>query len=186
MNRRLKELLSARLEAQWLPLRERVETDLLPRFQQLQSRERYLLLAAAFILPLMMLIFLLILPMQDRITELNRSLKIAQQQAGEAERLARQLVAGGGSKMAPVNVLSDVERLARASKVRQYMTRIRPQNMPDSRGQRLLIELKDVPYNDMLHFVDALAGARLELINMKVQPGSSAALVQVQSLIGTR
>lgn len=186
MNIQLKDHIIAGLDSAWQPLRDRIQTDLLPRFQQLQSRERYLLLAAGCTLPLMMLIFLLILPMQDRIQELTRSLITAQQQAAEADTLARQLVASGGSKATQVNVLTAVERLARISRIRQYMTRIRPQNMPDSSGQRLLIELKDVPYNDMLRFVGALADGRLELINMKVQPGSSAALVHVQSLIGSR
>jgi len=82
--------------------------------------------------------------------------------------------------------LSAVERIARESHVRQYMTRIRPQNSPGSKDQQLMVQLKDAPYQDIVRFMNALAQAKMALNSMKIQAGESAGLVHAQALIGSQ
>ena len=136
---------------------------------------------------LIFLVFLVILPMQDRQHELRQSVAALALKAAEAEHLAHRLIASGGAKnVQPVNVLSAVERIARESHVRQYMTRIRPQNSPGSKDQQLMVQLKDAPYQDIVRFMNALAQAKMALNSMKIQAGESAGLVHAQALIGSQ
>jgi len=183
----LRERILAGAEPLWVPVQKWIQAELAPRYEQMEKREQRLVLTAACLLPVLLLVFLIIFPLQDRQKELRQSVTALQLQAMEADQLAQQLIASGGSKgTQPVNVLSSVERIARESKVRQYMTRIRPQSTPDARGQQLMVQLKNAPYQDIVRFVDALAREKLELNSMKIQAGESAGLTHVQAVIGTR
>jgi len=183
----LRQRVAVAIDPLWGPMRSWIQSELLPRYQQLERREQLLLLVTAVLLPLMLLIFLVILPMQDRQTELRQSVAALKLQAVEAEQLAQRLLAsGGGAKgVAPVNVLASVEQIARQNRVRRYMTRIRPQNSPGSKGQRLMIQLKNVPYQDLVRFVDALARAKLHINSMKVRRGASTGLTHVEAVISS-
>jgi len=155
-----------------------------PRYQQLVPREQRLLLAAAVLLPLMVLWFGIVLPLHDRQQALQADLVVLQQQAGEAQYLATQAgKQGNGDKAAqPVNLLASVEQLARQLQLREFMTRIRPQ--PAAEGvQRLMLELKDAPYERVIRFSHALANENLELYSMKIQIGAAGGLVHVQAVI---
>ncbi|MDX8406663.1 MAG: type II secretion system protein GspM [Mariprofundus sp.] len=168
------------------PARQWLQAELAPRYEQLERREQRLVVVATTLLPLMLLLFLVILPMQDRQIQLRHSVAALQLQAREASQLAAQLLASGGGKaLQPVNVLSSVERIARQSNVRQYMTRIRPQNRPDNKGQFLMVQLKSAPYKDIVRFVDALAKAKLNLSSMKIKAAGSAGLAHAQAVIGS-
>jgi len=167
------------------PAVEWIQAELAPRYHQLEGREQRLIIVTAMLLPLLMLIFLLILPMQDRQAALHVSVEALKQQATEAGQLATQLIANGGSaQTAPVNLLSGVEKIARQTSVRAYMTRIRPQNTPGSKGKQLMVELKDAPYQAVIRFADALAMAKLGMESLKIQRGKSDGLVHVQAVIG--
>ena len=163
-----------------------LHSRILPRYQQLEMREQRVLLAAAVILPMVLLIFGLLLPMQDEQKALQAELAVLQQQAETAERLAIQLAESAitgkqAGQQAPL--LATVERLARHSKARKYMTRIRPQPTVSGKGQRLMLHLKNVPFDANVRFVDALAREHLGLNSMKIQAGTSAGLVHVQAMI---
>ena len=163
-----------------------LQSRILPRYQQLEMREQRVLLAAAVILPMAILIFGILLPMQDKQAALQAELAGLQQQAETAEALAIQLAESETTEkktgeQAPL--LATVERLARLSKAREYMTRIRPQPSVSGTGQRLMLQLKNVPFEANVRFVDALAREHLDLNSMKIQAGTSAGLVHVQAMI---
>jgi len=163
------------------------ETHLLPRYQQLEVREQRIVLLASVLLPLMFIVFGLILPLQERQDHLRADLKKVQAQVAEAERLALyltehavELKASGG---AAENLLSRVERLARQTKVRAFMTRIKPQFSPDSGSQRLMVTIKDVPYDAILRFIHTLAEQNLDLDGIKLQATKSPGRVHLRAMI---
>ena len=163
-----------------------LQSQLLPRYQQLEIREQRVLLAAAVILPMAILIFGILLPMQDKQKALQAELAALQQQAETAEALAIQLVESvstGKQTGEQTPLLATVERLARHSKARKYMTRIRPQPSVSGTGQRLMLQLKNVPFDANIRFIDALARENLGVNSMKIQAGTSAGLVHVQAMI---
>lgn len=163
-----------------------LQSRILPRYQQLERREQRIVLFAAVILPVAILIFGALLPMQDKQRELQVELAGLQQQAEIAEALAIQLAESGTTgkqtgRQAPL--LATVEQLARQGGVRKYMTRIRPQPSVDGTSERLMLQLKDVPFDANVRFVDALARKHLGLGSMKIQAGTSAGLVHVRAMI---
>jgi len=167
------------------PLRQWVNAELAPRYQRLDRREQQLVIAASCLLPVMLLVFMVILPMQDRQRYLRQRVETLQLQAMEARHLARQLLVNGKAKgVQPVSVLASVERMARQSKVREYMTRIRPQNTPGDRGRKLILQLKNAPYSDIVRFIDALSKEELLINSVKIQAGASAGRVHVKMVIG--
>ena len=163
-----------------------LQSRILSRYQQLEIREQRILLFAAVILPMAILIFGILLPMQDAQKALQAELVGLQQQAETAEALAIQLAESGSIGKQPEQqapLLATVERLARHSKARKYMTRIRPQPSVGGTGQRLMLQLKNIPFDASVRFVDALAREHLGLNSMKIQAGTSAGLVHVQAII---
>ncbi|MDQ6992719.1 MAG: type II secretion system protein GspM [Mariprofundus sp.] len=174
------------LEPLLLAVQKTMASDVMPRYMQLELREKYLVLGAAVLLPIMILIFLLILPLQDRQIALQKQAASLHLQAEKAATLAQQLQSGGTqSKAQPVNLLSSVERIAREGAVRQYITRIRPQNRPGDKQQLLMVQLKNAPYQDIVRLMDALGRAKLEIKSMKINATASAGLVHVQTVIGS-
>jgi len=163
-----------------------LQSRILPRYQQLGIREQRILLFAAVILPMAILIFGILLPMQDKQKALQTELASLQQQVETTEMLAKQLAESGttgNQTKQQTPLLATVERLARLSKAREYMTRIRPQPSVGGTGQRLMLQLKNIPFDANVRFVDALAREHLGLNSMKIQAGSSAGLVHVQAMI---
>jgi len=159
-------------------------SEVQPRYQQLAPRERRMVLAASVLLPLMVLWFGIMLPLHDRQQALLADLEVLQQQAEEAQYLATQAgkQGDGGKAAQPVNLLASVEQLARQLQLREFMTRIRPQSAAGG-GQRLMLELKNAPYEQVIRFSHALANENLELYSIKIQLGASAGLVHVQAVI---
>lgn len=158
------------------------------RYRALQQREQRLILAAAVLLPLMILVFGIALPLQDRQKVLQAELVSMQQQAAEAEQLAERLMAVDTKQQnsgKPENLMTTVERLARQGKVREYMSRIRPQGSTDSQSQKLMLQFKNIPYKAAISFVDAVAREHLGLSSIKIQAGKSAGLVHLQAVINS-
>jgi type II secretory pathway component PulM len=158
------------------------------RYRGLQLREQRLIQAAAVLLPLMILVFGIALPLQNRQKALQAELATMQHQAVEAEQLAEQLMAADTKQQngKPANLMTAVERLARQGKVREYMTRIRPQVSTGSQNQSLMLQLKNIPYKAAIGFVDAIAHERLGLSSIKIQAGKSAGLVHLQAVVSSR
>ena len=167
-------------------LRQRMETELLPRYQQLEIREQRLLLIAAVVLPLLLLVFGLLLPLQDSQKELRAQLAQVQTQAAEAEHLAQALVkqgaAGKGAGVASGNLLTVVDQLARKTQVRRFMTRIKPNRTPDGHEQ-LMVRMKDAPYDATLRFIHALADHHIGLNSLKLQAADNPGHIHVRAVI---
>jgi hypothetical protein len=126
--------------------------------------------------------------LQDHQKALKAELVVLQQQTEEAERLEERLEAmdlqhqNGGN---PLNLMTTVEQLARQGKVREFMTRIRPQPSLDSKSQSLMLQLKNVPYKMAISFIDAIAREQLGLSSIKIQAGNSSGLVHLQATINS-
>ncbi len=167
-------------------IRQRIEEQLLPRYQQLEAREQHIVLAAAILLPLMFMVFGLLLPLQDRQQALRVELAQVQAQATEAKALARYLKQHAAEQKkagtAAENLLTLVERMARQTQVRSFMTRIKPNNSPDGHEQ-LMIYMKDAPYDGTLRFIHALAGHHLGLKMLKLQAADAPGHVHVRAVI---
>ncbi len=172
-----------------LPVQQRIEAEWLPRYQQLDRREQRLLLGAAVLLPILIVVFGLILPMQDSQQALRADLSRVEKQAVEAEQLAHYLIKHPAHKQNAANsghLLTTVEQLARKTGVRQYMTRLKPQNSPDGASQRLMIRMKDVPYDATLRWVDALAKAHAGLKSLKIQATDKPGYIHVRAMLTNR
>ncbi len=168
--------------------REWIGRAWLPRWQACSPRERMLLMAAAVLLPLAVLVFGVWLPLHDANRALRAQAADIERQAAEAERLAARIVAAGvrqggghGAGGAQGSLLATVERLARESGVRGAMSRIRPQ--PAARGERLLVEFRDVPFDALVRFVDGLARAGADLAGMRVQRAAASGRVHARAVI---
>ncbi|MDQ6968866.1 MAG: type II secretion system protein GspM [Mariprofundaceae bacterium] len=157
------------------------EQKILPYYQGLMEREKRLALGAAVILPLMLLIFAIILPLQDARMQKQGTLAELKLQVQEAEALAVQLQKQGSS-VKPANSMTLVDQIARQVKVREFMTRLRPQ-MGQGSKQRLLIQLRDAPYDKSVRFFDALSKQGLTLLQAKFQQAKQAGYIHVQAVV---
>lgn len=167
-------------------LKQSFEEHLLPRYQQLESNEQKIIVFAAFVVPLMVIIFGIMLPLQDRQKVLQNELRQMQEQATEARQLANDIKEYGTKLQSNDNsesLLIIVERLARQSEVRQFISRIKPQNSPNAGQQQLMLRLKKVPYTASLRFIHALAEHGLGLKSMKLQATKTLGLVNLYAMI---
>jgi len=171
-------------------LRQRIavqcEMHLLSRYQQLDTREQHLVLVAAVLLPLMLIVFGLLLPLQDRQLALRAELAQVQAQAAEATALAQYLSQHAGERKrggaASENLLSVVDRIARQTHIRSFMTRIKPNNSPDGHEQ-LMLRMKDAPFDAALRFIHALVSHHLGLEMLKLQKGNTSGHVHIRAII---
>jgi len=167
-------------------LRQRIETEILPRYQQLESREQRIVLIAAVVLPLMLIVFGWLLPLQDRQQALHAELAQVQARAAEAEELARYLQLHAAEQKrggaASENLLSLVERMARQTQVRSFMTRIKPSQSPGGHEQ-LMVSMKNAPYDATLRFIHALASRHLGLKTLKLQAADAPGHIHVRAVI---
>ncbi|MDQ6954704.1 MAG: type II secretion system protein GspM [Mariprofundaceae bacterium] len=153
----------------------------LPYYQGLADREQRLLIFAAISLPAILLIFAIILPLNDARTNQQLALHALQGKVEEAESLAAQLKSKG---TAPVraSTMSMVDKIARQVQVRKFMTRLRPQMGRDG-GQRLLIQMRSAPYKETIVFFNTLSQQGLSLLQVKLQQSKEQAYVHVQAVI---
>jgi len=167
-------------------LRQRIEAQLLPRYQQLENREQRIVLVAGVLLPLIFIVFGLLLPLQDRQQTLRAELVRIQTQANEAATLALYLnkhaAERKGTGTASENLLTVVERMARQTQVRRFMTRIKPNTSPDGHEQ-LLVRMKNAPYDATLRFIHALASHQLGLNTLKLQAAQAPGHIHVRAII---
>ena len=170
------------------PLQERFESELLPRYRGLQESEQRIVKIAAVVLPLMILLFAVMLPLHDRQLELQATQQRLQLQASEAEQLAQRLVEAGPSQRVgsggKASAMTQVEQLARQFKLREYITRIRPQPSPHGGQKQLMVQLQAAPYSDCIKLIDALARNGVDLVSIRMKAGKEAGLVNLQMVIG--
>lgn len=172
----IKQLMSNRIQ----PFEERGRTW----YRALQKREQRLIIAAAIVLPLMILLFVVILPLQDHQQQLKDENTLLQQKAIDAEKLADYLVSHQMGKVrGRLNAMALVEQLARDAQVRRFMTRIRPQPVVTGAGQRLMLQMKDVPYSASIEFVSRLAAKGLTIISVRMQQGRISGEINLQMVL---
>ena len=158
-----------------------VEKHWLPYYQSLAERERRIVLFTAVVLPMVLLVFAVILPLNDAHQNKQLTLHALQQQVIEAEGLAARLQGQGGVQTHG-SVMSVVDQVARATHVRQFMTRLRPQ-IGGNDGQRLLIQMRDAPYDKTMLFFRTLPEKGLSLIQVKLQQAEHKGYIHVQAVI---
>jgi len=167
-------------------LKQSFEERVLPRYQQLENREQKVVVVAAIVLPLIIFLFGFILPLQDRQFALQKELSIARDKAVKADHLASYLMEHASeleSNSSSKSLLTIVDQLARQTKVRNFMTRIKPQISPTGGSQRLMLTIKAVPYDAMLRFIHALAQRNLSLKELKFQTSNSPGHINVHAVI---
>ncbi len=178
-----------RMRVIWEPWLNRIDRLLqeqwLPRYRQLSRREQQLLHGAGILLPLLVVVFGILLPLHDRQLALRANVAALKQQAAEAQMLAGMLAGQGkaGIGRRHASVMASVEKLGKRVKLREYMTRIRPQPGGTNGVQRLLLQMKDAPYASLVRFQHALAQDGLHLLSIRIQQGSRAGFVHVQAVI---
>jgi len=155
----------------------------LPYYRQLQERERRIVLSAGLLLPVLIVIFGFWLPLRDDAAAIRASLPEMQAQLAEARLLADKVATGGGAQDAPADLLSGVDAAARSSQIRQFITRIKPQ--PGLQGQRVLVQLRKVPYDGMVRFLGAMAGQGAATERAKLSDVGANGLVDVDITFST-
>jgi len=162
------------------------QTHVEPKYRALEDREQRIVLLAAIILPLTILIFGVLLPVADKNTKLHADIKAFSSQVAEAEQLADQLASNpksqNASKPSGNNMLTQVDKIARQTGVRSFVTRLRPQQIM-GKTTSLQAQIKNVPYDKVVAFLSELAQQQLPLSQIKIQ-AASPGLVHVQAVIG--
>ncbi len=170
-----------KLDALIQPIRGWWFDGVLPRYYELQPREQHLVAIAAVVLPLIILLFGWILPANDARHAAEQRLATLQTQLMQANRLADQLQRADKTPP-PSNVLAAVEKLARDRGVRSYMTRIKPQR--DLSGKEtLLLQMREVPLDLVLHFVAGVEQLHLVVDQVKLHAGKAPAKVDMRMVI---
>jgi len=159
-------------------IRDRWQEDILPRYQRLSPREQRFLIFTVIALPILLFVYGVWLPVTDRIHALERAMPALQDQLREAQTLADRLQQGGHKTAGNRNALAIVEQAAKASGVRQYITRIKPQPGLGG-GQRLLIRIHQAPYPNLVKFMDMLAKEGVALGRAKLLGGDKPGLLDV-------
>lgn len=168
------------------PLVERVrplvEEQVLPRYQALSHRDQRMLMLLAVFLAITLPLFGMILPLHDKLQATKQQVAGLKLQAADAEQLAMRLQQGVKAGAGGGSVMATVDRIARSSGVRQFMTRIRPQNAMGD-GETLMVNMKDAPYKESISFLSSLAEAGLELTELKLQAAEAAGHIHFQAVI---
>lgn len=166
---------------QYRELLLRLLTGQTERYQALPQRDQNMLKILALFLAISIPLFGIILPLENQHKAMVENVQALKLQANEAERFA-ELLQNGGIKPASGNVMSDVDRIARSSGVREFMTRIKPQ-IGIGGNSGLIVQMKSVPYEKVVSFVAALADRGFGVSQMKLHKADSAGQVHLQAVI---
>ncbi|OIP99004.1 MAG: hypothetical protein AUK35_08495 [Zetaproteobacteria bacterium CG2_30_46_52] len=162
------------------------ENNVEPKYQALEQREQRIVLIAAIVLPIILFVFGLVMPILDKNKALQADITSYAAKLSEAQQLASTLAANPGqaesNSGSNSNLLSQVDKLARSTNVRTFMTRLRPQQIMGG-ASTIQVQMKDVPYASVVAFISALEKANLSITNLKLQSASTG-LVQAQVVIG--
>ncbi|MBF0281621.1 MAG: type II secretion system protein M [Zetaproteobacteria bacterium] len=164
-----------KLQQQW---RNRVEVP----FHGLQPREQRIVVGAALLLPLLLFVFGVILPLHDDEIALQQRLMVLETQAEEATMLAAQLAGRAAQERFHGDTMGEIDRLAKAHGIRQYLTHIRPQN--DGSHPQFIFQMRDVPYAKVMPMLQAIEGMGIAFKKLKIEATKVAGVVHVQAVIG--
>ena len=160
---------------------QRLFEEQLERYQGLPQREQKMLMALALFLVITIPLFGLVLPLEDQRKAMVENIEMLKVQVKDAERFADQLQSGGVSS-ASGNVMSDVDRIARSSGVRKFMTRIKPQTIIGG-GSSLMLQMKSAPYAKVVSFMGVLSEKGLGVSKVKLQRAGASGHVHLQVVI---
>jgi len=149
-------------------------------YQQLAEREQRLVLSAAILVPSMVLIFGILLPLNDDLHAKQKSLLALQDQAQEAESLAASILQQGVKKVHG-NIMTVVDQQARAQNVRPFITSLRPQLGGEK--PRLWIQMHQAPYLASVYFYQALAKQDIQIVQIKWHETGKLGIVNVQAVV---
>jgi type II secretory pathway component PulM len=155
-----------------------------PHYDALGESEQRTVKIAAVILPLVIFIFGIVLPILDANKSLHGDVATLSKQVAEANLLADTLASQPKQQGSTNtnNILSDIDKLARQTGVRSYMTRLRPQQIMGA-GQRLQTQIKNVPYQKLTHFLSILEKNGYNFTKLKIQ-AAGVGIVHMQASIG--
>ena len=157
-------------------------SELLPRYQQLAPREQWVLKFAATFLPVMILVFGIYMPLQDKLEALGVQVAKLEGQRSEAQMLADHLQQSGGASRPSESGLTIVERVASSTNVRKSITRIKPQ--PALNGARsLMVHFSEVPYVDALRFIAELGASGLSVTRAKLRATETPGVVNIELIV---
>lgn len=159
-----------------------LEQRWMPYYQSLAEREQRILLFASVVLPVVLFVFMVVLPLNDAQNSKKTSLQLLQKEVHDAELLAARLQAQGGVQARKGSVMSVVDQVARTTQVRKFITRLRPQ-IGGHAGQRLLIQMRDAPYDKTVAFFETLSKKGLGLIQVKFQQAERQGFINVQAVV---
>jgi len=175
----IKKLQILRFKQYWQPL---IEQKWTPYYQSLMEREQRILLFASVVLPVILFVFVIILPLNDAQNSKKIALQTLQKKVAEAEVLAVRLQNKGAVQARKESTMSMVDKTARKTQVRKFMTRLRPQ-IGDHGRQRLLIQMRNTPYDKTVMFLDSLSKRGLSLIQVKLQQAEKQGFIHVQAVV---
>lgn len=161
------------------------ESKLAAKYAALDRREQKIVTLAAILLPVVIVVFGVLLPALDKNKALNIDVATQSVKLREANQLADQLVAhpSANRQAAGSNggLLSKVDQIARDTKVRTFMTRLRPQQIMGGKSS-VQVQMKDAPYADVAAFISALETSGSSISNLRIQAVGEG-IVQVQVVI---
>jgi len=160
--------------------KQRWQTAALNAYQSLAEREQRLLMFTVIFVPMMVIIFGLFLPLQDKLHAKQASLRAMQHDAQEAERLA-QLIRQQGVKKEHGNIMTVVDQEARKQHVRAFITSMRPQL--GGEHPRLWLQMHQAPYLASVQFYQALAKQGVNIVQSKWQKTPQAGIVNIQAVV---
>ncbi len=163
-------------------IHDRWQEEMLPRYRRLSPREQRLLIFTAIALPVLLFVYGVWLPVMDKVHSLEKVLPTLQGELREAQVLADRLQKGGHKAIGKHNALAMVEQAAKASDVRQYITRIKPQPSLGG-GQKLLIRIHQAPYPNLVKFMGLLAKDGVDLGRTKLLAGDKAGVLDVDMIV---
>ncbi len=169
----------------WVKLGSSLQEEWGSRYAALQAREQSMIKIAAILLPCIVVWFGVVLPLQDKKDALQTHVATLTVQAVDAERfsaLLQQQKAITKPQAATGSLLSQMDALANAQGVRQYVTQMRPQSGMDGK-QRLRLMMKKIPYAQAVGFLLAMDQQQIVVKKMKLQQDTSSGYVQLQLLL---
>jgi len=170
----------------WVNLGSSLQEEWGSRYAALQAREQTIIKIAAILLPCMMVWFGVVLPLQDKKDALQTHVATLTAQAVDAERfsalLQQQKAITKPQEAVTGSLLSQMDSLASAQGVRQYVTQMRPQSGMDGK-QRLRLMMKKIPYAQAVGFLLAMDQQQIVVKKMKLQQDTSSGYVQLQLLL---
>lgn len=153
--------------------------SILAYYQGCAPREQKLLLITSVVLPFVIVVFGLMLPIYDRIAELEHEVSIAQQQFSEAESIAEKLQRNPSTAAPRGDILVIVEKSLRELKIRKFITRMKP--IASLSGKKsLTVQMKGIPYSSVIRLLNRMDSVGINLVQLKFHSTAKSGVVNIE------